>query len=125
MAAAIDNSLLEGIKIVEERNLYTHLREYCKILKRIRDFQIVVSDYALEETHYVFVVYSGKNWERIFCEEFAMEVRNKYSQSVSNNWGQECAWLNTVVIPDSFVCMVYNSLRTQMCKKLTNASSYN
>ena len=102
MAAAIDNSLLEAAKIHEERNVYPQLREYCQQLQHIKsDVEIVASGYALETNNYVFVVYSKKNWERVFCEPFAMDVRNRYSQIVSTNWGQECDWFKTIVIPDS------------------------
>ena len=54
MAVAIDNSLLEAVKINEEKNLYSKLKEHCEILQQIKlcrgeNIDIVASSYALEK----------------------------------------------------------------------------
>ena len=101
MAASIDNSLLEGAKIHQERNLFMHLRGYCLNLQDAPQIEIVASGYAVERGNYVFVVYSIRNWWKVFCEGFAVNVGAKYNEIVSSNFGQQCTYVKAVVIPDS------------------------
>ena len=130
MAAGIDHSLLEAIKIHEERNLCIYLKEYIEILRQVcsthdTNIGIAARGYALETDNYVFVIYSKVNWEAPFCNELAKNIRKKYNEVVKSSPGQLCNWCKCVVIPELLYAFRFVLFSKHQCtRELEMTASY-